>query len=69
MKGKKISEEAKQKLWKSRAKYVRENHPMYGKSLSEQTRIKISKSNSLKVILLNTNQIFDSSKIADTMVA
>ena len=42
---------------------------MYGKSLSEQTRIKISKSNSLKVILLNTNQIFDSSKIADTMVA
>lgn len=68
MKGKKMSEEAKQKLRESRKKYVGKNHPMYGKSLSEETRLKISKSNSLKVILLNTNEIFDSAKIAATIV-
>ena len=56
-KGRKASEETKRKL--SESKRGIKNH-LYGKSLPIEIRFKISEKNSVKVVNINTGEIFDS---------
>lgn len=59
--GKKLSENVKLKISKA---VTGENNGFYGRSHSMETRLKIAKSQSIKVICLTTNKIFNSAEEA-----
>lgn len=62
VKGKIISEEAKLKMsLAKKGKYDGENHPLYGKKHSDETKEKMRLAKTKKVINIITNEIFNSS--------